>query len=384
MSGYDALIIGGGPAGCSAAITLAQNGWRVGLIEAKHYPHHKVCGEFLSPECGILLERLGLTSAIHAHCPISIDTVCITAPDGTCWEAHLPAPALGISRYAFDAVMAERARAVGVDICEGTTTSAITGTLQEGFVITARTRENDCTFNARTVIAAHGKRSNLDRALDRPFLNISQPYVGLKAHFSGPPLPGRIELHTFRGGYCGMSEIEGGITNVCLLAQKSVLRAGDGPMELNGFIESIQHQNPYLRKWLSQAKSVGDRWLSIGEVPFVQKTPLVGDVLMVGDAAGLVAPLAGDGIAMALHSGQMAASSVHRWLLGIDNARTFRQQYAASWRRAFQARLRLSWLLQPLMFDPRVASLALRVIRGLPPLGNLLISKTRDMGLIAS
>src|SRR5947208_2639225 len=109
MSAYDALIIGGGPAGCSAAITLAQNGWRIGLIEAKHYPHHKVCGEFLSPECGILLERLGLTSAIHAHCPISIDAVCITAPDGTSWEARLPAPALGISRYAFDAMMADRA-----------------------------------------------------------------------------------------------------------------------------------------------------------------------------------------------------------------------------------------------------------------------------------
>src|SRR5438552_17815098 len=129
MNSYDVVIIGGGPAGCSAAIHLAGQGWRIALIEAKRYPHHKVCGEFLCPECGILLERLGLTAAIQAHHPICIDTVCISAPDGTCWEARLPAPALGLSRYVLDAAMVERARTVGAEVYEGTTVTGISGNL---------------------------------------------------------------------------------------------------------------------------------------------------------------------------------------------------------------------------------------------------------------
>lgn len=381
MSGYDAVIIGGGPAGCSAAITLAQQGRSVALLEAKHYPHHKVCGEFLSPECGILLEQLGLTQAICDHQPVLIEHTRITAPDGTCWDARLPHAALGLTRYALDAAMAAQVRALDVHVSEVTTATGIEGNLADGFVVSTRTASGDGAMQARVVIAAHGKRSGLDRALNRRFLNTPQPYTALKAHFRGAPIPNRIELHTFRGGYCGMSEAEDGTTNVCLLAQKAALQEAGS---IEAFIAWMQTQNPHLLHWLSDAEMLADRWLSISEVPFIAKRAVVDDVLMVGDAAGLIAPLAGDGIAMALHSGQVAAGLAHLYLASEISASQLCDSYQRTWRRIFQARLRLSWLLQPLMFSPRAASTALRLIKRMPSLGDLLIAKTRDMGLIRS
>src|SRR5690349_4965480 len=120
-STYDVAIIGGGIAGCAAAIQLARSNQRVILFEAKNYPHHKVCGEFLSPECATLLHDLGLTDAIQAAKPASIHRVVITAPNGISWETELPGKAIGISRYTLDSLMAAQARTCGVDFRDSTT-----------------------------------------------------------------------------------------------------------------------------------------------------------------------------------------------------------------------------------------------------------------------
>jgi menaquinone-9 beta-reductase len=379
---YDALIIGGGPAGLSAAITLAQAGYHTALLEAKSYPHHKVCGEFLSPECSTLLARLGALDTVLAQNPKVIGISCITAPDGMRWEARLPGEALGISRATLDATLAIFACALGVDLYENTTADGIDGTLHTGFEVHTRSARGDAAFPARIVIAAHGKRSGLDRALNRRFLTKPQPYLGLKAHFRGPALPQRIELHAFPGGYCGMSEIEDGTANVCLLARKRALHRDDtGPMNIEAFIHWMGQQNRFLGEWLENAERLSDRWLSIGEVPFVPKRPIVNDILMAGDAAGLIAPLAGDGIAIALHSGQLAGTFARGFLAGQSTREAVLSGYTTAWNRQFQNRLRLSWALQPLMFHPMAASGALRILRGFPSVGDYLIRQTRDMRL---
>jgi flavin-dependent dehydrogenase len=380
---YDVAVVGGGPAGCSAAITLAKQGARVILFEAKTYPHHKVCGEFLSPECTQLLDTLDLSRSLHALNPVKIETACITAPDGTAWETRFPGPAWGITRSALDHMLANQASALGVEICEGTTVSNIGGDLDQGFTIDTRTPSAQEHLQARTVIAAHGKRSGLDRALNRRFLTQPQPFIGLKAHFQGPALPGRIELHGFTGGYCGMSEIEGGAMNVCLLVHQAIFQqVANG--DIQPFIAWMQTQNPRLGDWLSQAKQISERWLSIGQVPFVRKRAIVNDVLMAGDSAGLIVPLAGDGIAMAMQSGQIAAATLINFLGHHASADHVRGEYPANWRREFGSRMRLGRVLQILMLRPRLLGLGLRLLISLPPLGKYLVSNTRDSRFIAS
>src|ERR1700687_1929498 len=130
---YDVAVVGGGPAGCSAAIHLALRGARVVLLEARAYPHDKLCGEFLSPECAGLLDQQGLTPALSGLGPALIETVCLSAPDGTTWESRLPGPALGVTRRALDQALAQRAAALGVEVRAGTTVTRIEGSLAQGF-----------------------------------------------------------------------------------------------------------------------------------------------------------------------------------------------------------------------------------------------------------
>lgn len=381
---FDVAVIGGGLAGCNAAVTLAHRNRRVLLLEANPYPHPKVCGEFLSPECVSLFTESGFLPTLQQLNPVTIRTARITAPNGSAWGTKFPAPALGISRYALDATFARYSAEEGVEVLDGVRVTKIAGSLCEHFSITARSARGMQTFQAATIIAAHGKRSNLDRQLKRAFLSRLQPYIALKRHFTGPALTGHIDLHVFRGGYCGMSEVEGGITNVCLLVRQatfqSVLDGSRGDVE--GFIGWMCEQNPYLRDWLSQAAPVDPDWLSIGQVPFTNKTPVEGDILLAGDAAGMLAPLAGNGMVMALHSGKLAALLTDRYLAGQLTAPELKKLYARTWSTTFGARLRLGRVLQSVMLRPALLVPGLRLLNLLPALGDFLVLQTRDMSLV--
>ena len=383
----DVAVVGGGPAGCSAAIHLARRGARVVLLEARAYPHDKLCGEFLSPECAGLLDGLGLTPARQALGPAAIDTVYLSAPGGAAWHTPLPGTALGLSRRALDQALALRTQALGVDLRTGVSVTRIDGDLGHGFALRVTGGAGE-PLRARAVIAAHGRRGALDRALNRRFLQRPAAFVALKAHFAGPPLPGRIELHGFEGGYCGMSEIERGaaphgrVTNVCLLVREAVFRraAEAGPEKVPAFIRWMRGQNPRLDEWFTQATLLDERWLSIAQVPFGPKRPVVAQVLMAGDSAGLITPLAGDGIAMALRGGQMAAGRVLAYLAGQQSAAELCQGYARDWQREFGARVRLGRLLQTFLLRPRLLGLGLRLLGAAPALGEYLVRHTRETG----
>ncbi len=376
---YDAAIIGGGPAGTSAAITLAQQGFQVVLFEEKTYPHDKLCGEFLSPECTGLLADLAVSEKIASLRPVQIDAVHLTAPDGTLWETSLPGHAIGLSRRLLDAALAERAQVVGVDLRQATRVNDLHGSLGEGFVLDTRSGSQPRNLRARLVIGAYGKRGILDRVLGRPFFQQPQPFIALKAHFYGPPIPGRVELHGFPGGYCGISEIERDARVVCLLAYERVFQPfrHPGRNAAEAFVDWMKNQNPRLRNWLDHAERIHPRWISIAQVPFVAKPALDQDVLMAGDSAGLVVPLAGNGISMALDGGMLAAQYASAFLHGELPAPDLRQAYPQAWRKRFHLRLRLGRLLQPWMLRPTSLSFALRLLSALPPIGHYLVSKTR-------
>ena len=164
---FDVVIVGGGLAGCSAAISLARQQYRVALLEAGTYPRAKVCGEFFSPESVTLFRQLGFLPRLEALQPASICTVRITTMHGAEWSARLPAPAIGISRFALDNALAEHAEAHGVTVMQGTRVSSIAGDFASGFTVTAQSGDGRVELTASAIIAAHGKRSNIDRVLKR-------------------------------------------------------------------------------------------------------------------------------------------------------------------------------------------------------------------------
>jgi flavin-dependent dehydrogenase len=271
------------------------------------------------------------------------------------------------------------ARRAGVEVCEGSRVTGIRGGLRGGFTLTVQAENSLREVSARAVIGAQGKRSPLDAALDRQYLRRPHPYLALKAHFRGPPVAGRIEMFAFPGGYCGLSEIEGDRRNVCLLAGQPVFqrvtRGEAAPVE--AFVRWLARQNEALGAWLRQAEPLQERWIAIAQVPFTPKPAVEKDILMAGDAAGLIAPLAGDGIAIALESGQLAGRHLVHFLAGEWQVEDLRRSYPAAWNRRYARRFRIGRLLQPLLVRPESARLAFRVLAALPRLGQYLISNTR-------
>ncbi|MEO0563927.1 MAG: NAD(P)/FAD-dependent oxidoreductase [Chloroflexota bacterium] len=365
----DVAIIGGGLAGLTAALRLRALGFDVTLYESGGYPRHRVCGEFMSPECSAVLNELGLGDAISRHQPATITVVRITAPAGTTWNSPLPAAAIGLSRYAVDALMAEAAVALGVDLRTNTVVRDVQGTLDTGFTLVGNEKTS-----ARVVIGAFGKRSRLDKSLSRRFRGQPAPFTGLKMHYDGPPLDGRVELHTFPGGYCGINEIEDGVANLCLLTETARVREAGG---IDGFVAWMRAQNPALDAWMADATLRLPRWEAISQVSFARREPVERDVLMTGDAAGLISPLAGDGMGMAFESGLLAADHAGAFLREETTAAELRADYAAAWTHEFRNRLRLGRALQAAMLRPTMLNVGLGTLQAAPPIGRWLIAATR-------
>jgi flavin-dependent dehydrogenase len=187
-------------------------------------------------------------------------------------------------------------------------------------------------------------------------------------------------MHVFPGGYCGLSQVEDDETNLCFLAHTSTLQAARrqfaGP-PLQSLLDWMQAHNPALRVWLSQAELAASGWRSIAQVSFERKQASYAGALMAGDSAGLIAPLAGDGIAMALQSGQVAASQVSAVLSGDRSVAHLPGAYQSAWDRQFRSRMRLASFLQAVLLQPTWASLVLQLLNRVPSLGDLLVEKTR-------
>ena len=381
---FDGIVIGGGLAGCSAAITLAQGGYNVALIEAGTYPRAKVCGEFLSPESLALFKQLDFLNGLNRLNPAKINTLRITAQDSHEWCGKFPAPALSLSRYVLDEALIRHALSYGVHVFTETHVSNIVGSFKDGFEVTAQSSEGRMTLAGRSVIAAHGKRSNLDRVLDRQFPRDGISFVGLKQHFQGDRLFEHIDLHTFPGGYCGISQVEDDRTNVCMLVKASVFKAVSRGQEnsVEYFMNWICKNNREFDKWMTSATPLYSTWLTIGQVSLVPKPPVDHDILFAGDASGMVAPLAGDGMAMALHSGMIAANTLHRYLSGQIHSSMTTQSYQKVWHSTFRSRLRLGQILQSIILQQSILKHGLRLMRAFPALGNWMISNTRNMKLL--
>ena len=362
---YDIIVTGAGLAGCSSAIQLAEQGYRVLLLEQQRYPVHKLCGEFLSVEVIAAFERLGILEAVRQAGAHSIRRTYLTTSTGASFESELPGVALGLSRYQLDLILFQRSQELGARCLDGTVVRSISGDLQQGFVVNT----SQGNFTSRLVLGCHGKRSALD--LSRPFTQKHSPFVAFKAHYTGLELPGVIELHAFPGGYCGLSQIETGEINVCWIAHERILSSK------NRIVPDALLQNSILADRFESMQCVRRSQHRLSQISFALKGKFDGDVCMVGDSAGMITPLCGDGMAMALRSAELAIPLVSRFLQWDLSETDFKCQYEAVWNQEFHIRLRLGRLLHESFIHPNLASLGVNLCRTFPALGKGFIQATR-------
>ncbi len=295
----DNLVIGGGPAGAMTAILLAQAGRRVTLLEKERGAHHKVCGEFVSREAVDYLAQAGVALREPGATPIRFLRL---SSGGSTAQATLPFRAVSLSRRALDAALLERAEAVGCDVMRGYFVKDIAA---ENGAWQASLADGAC-LRAQTVFLASGKHDvhGWKRGEGR-----QNDLVGFKMHWRLHParvdeLRDCMELFLFRGGYGGLSLVEGDAANFCFVVRRRMLRAMDG---FDGLLAGLLRGNERLRFYLGDAQALWPKPLAVSPIPYGYLARDMHGLWRVGDQAVVIPSFTGDGISIALHSAALAA-----------------------------------------------------------------------------
>jgi len=370
MRHVEIAVIGGGLSGLIAAFLLAKSGREVLLIEKKSYPFHRVCGEYISHEVTDFLVKEGLFPT--ALGPSTLTRFRLSSIHGKIAEMPLDLGGFGISRYEFDHFLYKKCEAVGVNFLLNTQVLDVYRPKNADFQLSL---DSGDTVNAGIVLGAFGKRSKIDKALHRPFFAKRSPYIGVKYHVRTIHEPDMVALHNFEGGYCGVNQVEDGVFNVCYLGNRQLLRK-------HGTIAAMEREvlfkNPHLKKIFGEAEFLWDKPEVINEINFCTKKPVEHNLLMLGDAAGMITPLCGNGMAIAIHTGKLAAEAV----LENDSLATIQEAYANSWHQYFQQRLYIGRMVQRLFGAAARSDLAVGLIRQSPYLARQIMRRTHGEKIV--
>lgn len=368
---YDIAIIGGGLAGLGLAIQSARAGYKTVLFEREKYPFHKVCGEYISLESWNFLQDLGLPLS-DMQLPI-INRLLITTPNGNYIESQLPLGGFGISRYTLDKLLANIAIQEGVTLLEDTKVVNV-AYRNNSFLLFSSKGETEATV----VAGAWGKRGNLDVKWKRHFTQVKpnklNHYIAVKYHIRTHHAADLIALHNFENGYCGISQIEENKYCLCYLTTAANLRKSRN--DISSMEKDILMKNPFLEKIFSTAEILYEEPLTISRISFNKKTQVENHVLMLGDTAGVIAPLCGNGMSMALHSSKLAFEEINSFLQERINRYEMEIQYTQQWEKHFGRRLQAGRFLQSFFGSSFLSNLLIKTVKPFPKLVSFLIQQT--------
>jgi len=367
---FDCGIAGGGLAGLTLAIQLADAGYSVILFEKEKYPFHKVCGEYISMESYDFLERIGMPLSTM-NLPI-IGEVKISSPNGTTLTRKLDLGGFGISRYTLDSTLADIAKTKGVILLEGI---KVTDILFENDLFFIRTDQQ--TFLAKTAFGAWGKKSALDRKLNRKSVRPStggKNYLAVKYHIKITLPYNRIELHNFKDGYCGISKVDGDRYCLCYLTDSRNLRNNSN--DIKTMEQNVLMKNPFLKKYFTDAVILYQQPLSISQITFSKKSTVENHVLILGDAAGTIAPLCGNGMSMAIHASYKASQLADKYLGGRISRKDLETLYDHEWNHLFSNRIRIGQYIQHLFGKILITNIAIGILKKIPFIADKLIAST--------
>lgn len=365
------IIIGGGIAGLTAAIHLASKGLNVRLIEKQSYPKHKVCGEYVSKEVLPYLKRLGVEPLSHGA--VNITHFHFTGFSGTGLKTELPLGGFGISRYAFDLLLYNRAITLGVTVVKDEVISILYD--DNKFQIELKTGAS-CT--AKYVIGAFGKRSGLDVTLSRKFIQHKSPWLGVKAHYKANFPDHLVGLHHFNGGYCGLSKVENNNVNVCYLADYESFKKHKS---LEIYQKEVLEKNNELKSFFAKAEIVFEKPLTISQISFEKKTAVENHILMIGDSAGLIHPLCGNGMAMAIHSAKIVSEALLDHFKESATREQLERAYIEIWNKNFNARMRNGAIIQSGLQNKTITRLAVNLLKHSPGVLKKIIKSTHGSPL---
>lgn len=375
----DVVVVGAGPAGSAAAAALAQCGWDVLLVERDHFPRHKVCGEFLSPEAQGTLRLLRLHSAVAAVTPAAFTHAAVTTQSGQTVRMPLPGPAWGVSRFAMDKALASAACEHGADLWSGMLVNSFTKTDNE-YVIQWQTRATSGQaprhgiVKSRALIIACGRHS-ASALPPHPTPHNRPLSVGIKCHYVDVAMPPQVELFFFPGGYAGINPIEDGRVNLCLLLSYEAFRHTG--QSVAGTLAAIAEWNPALGRRLAGGRALEESICTVAPVDTGRPAAPWAEVACLGDAAVMLPPLCGDGMAMALQSAALCAPLADAFLREELSLTEWAAHYQQTWQSEFTRRVQTGRFLQQMLAMPLLAEAMVGLGRVAPSLATYFVNVTR-------
>ena len=350
---YDLIIAGAGPAGCACAITAARAGTRVLLLEKDHFPRHKVCGEFVSPESLALLEQLlGETrfkgQPLINSARVFFGTKAISLP--------ISPPARSIPRFELDAALLEAARRAGAEAQEDATVSEVQQ--DQGFKVIS----NIGGFRARAVVNTTGRWSQLTQHAMKNNLK----WIGIKGHFREDNPSGSVDLYFFDGGYCGVQPVSDNAVNACAMVRADTARSLDQVFSCH---PELQRRS---RDWMPLFPPI-----TTSPLYFHDPVTESNGMLLAGDAAAFIDPFAGDGISLALHSGALAAECSIPFFQGVCSLEHAHKEYAETYSRQFGPAFRNAARVRKMLNAPPMIRSSLLRLAGIGPFARAIVRSTR-------
>ena len=371
----DIIIIGGGLAGLVSAIHLSKAGLTVTLIEKNEYPKHKVCGEYISNEVLPYLQYLDADPmTIGAK---KINRFLLSTTRGKTIETTLPLGGFGVSRYTLDHFLFEKAVQNNCTVMQDTVSDVHFA--NESFRVITK---NGNELSAKIVIGAFGKRSNIDVKLERTFIDNKSPFVAVKTHFKGNFPDDLVALHNFEGGYCGVSQVENGNLNVCYISN---YKSFQQYKNIESFQQEVLCRNPHLKTIFENAVPVFEKPLTISQISFSNKTTVEDHILMCGDAAGMIHPLCGNGMAMAIHSAKIVSELITEYFNSkIKSRQELETAYAKQWDATFKKRITTGRILQTFFGKENLARAVMYGLTHIPGILPAIIRQTHGKTLNVS
>ncbi len=364
---YDVIIIGGGLAGLTNAIHLSKSNIKVLLIEKNTYPKHKVCGEYVSNEVLPYLNFLGFDPFKFGSKRISKFE--LTTHNNKKIEAKLPLGGFGISRYELDFQLYKLVLKNGVEVLQ----DSVNNVEFKADTFQVKTKFNK-VFKSKIVIGAYGKRSHLDIQFQRKFIKKKSPYLGVKIHVSGNFSEDKVALHNFKGGYCGVSKVENNNINLCYITNFESFKKYK---DIDAFQEEVLFKNNALKALFLNSTKAFEEALTISQISFETKSPVENHMIMCGDTAGMIHPLCGNGMGMAIRSSQLASELIIDYLQGkIKSRKILENLYAKRWQQTFNLRLKVGHTIAYFFRKNWLAPKLLMLLQWFPFLVPMIIKMT--------
>ncbi|MGH2403818.1 MAG: NAD(P)/FAD-dependent oxidoreductase [bacterium] len=371
----DVVVVGAGPAGSAAALRLARRGYRVTIVDRSKFPRAKPCGEYLNPGAVAALDRLGALTLV-ARAGVSLSGMYVVGPDGAAvWVPYPAGRGLLVPRERLDHLLLLEAARAGAEVIEECRVDAVTP--GSAPVVTGRHRGCAVRLSARLVIGADGLRSVVARRTG-PLAPAAHGHYTVGAHFEDLQAAApRGDLHLGPGWYAGAALYGGGRGNVVIAVQRREFRRDGSDAE--AVFSRTCAALPALTRIMRGAKRVTP-FVSVGPLGYRTRTATDDGIMLVGDAAGTIDPMTGEGLCLALRSAELAARTADAALARGDAVRERLAAYDRARTAAFRDTWIVSRLLQRVIGRPRLAGLLLRGLAARPQLASRLLGVVSDLG----